>query len=65
MSKGRARVSVRNRWLRTIWNASPALMYSRAFSTAASNCARVKLLSIRGVGSRESGVGAIAYFRKT
>jgi hypothetical protein len=42
MSNGRARVSVRNRWLSTIWNASPALTYSRALSTARSKFGRVK-----------------------
>ena len=43
MSKGFALVSVSSRWLNTIWNISPALMYSLHLSTAFSKDSLVKL----------------------
>ncbi len=43
MSNGLALVSVWRRWLRTIWKASPALMYSMHLATPASNAAGSKL----------------------
>ena len=52
-SNGLARVSARNRWLSTTWKMSPALMYSTALRTAASNSGCVKFeLTPAGKGTQ-------------